>query len=49
MIFSLLLDIFFLFLKIFSLGIFLNYISNAIPKVPPYPPPLIFDSPKFIK
>jgi hypothetical protein len=27
------------FFKIFLLGIFLIYISNAIPKGPPYPPP----------
>jgi hypothetical protein len=30
---------FFLFLNIFLLRIFLNYISNAIPKVPHTPPP----------
>jgi hypothetical protein len=34
-------NIYFLFVLIFLLGIFLIYISNAIPKVPlPPPPPL---------
>jgi hypothetical protein len=37
--FSFLYTFFYLFLKYFLLGIFLNYISNAIPKVPHTQPP----------